>query len=441
VFIDRKNGGGIADNICSYAELNPKLIYYYLMYIDNYMVKDQTDPKSNYLYLFREKVNTYSQERYKWFVSQINKNSLKIDPYFARDRVDDINSSILAISKMNVEGETIVLPVDTNKMYYYCCVYYKQDNAMEYDQNENYFEMAKKCLENKKEMVVSKIKSLIYLKSAEYKAAFKEVFNYWYIIGKDVENDYGISTGGESFKLLIESLPNKYSLRPRIHAYAGYSPFTPINTVIDDNPFSDHLNLEHSYEYKFTVPVQIKAKSGVYFGAGFSYPLRTEMKNFCYIKLRAAYLSVKDEVTQPKGNTQVRFESQFFQPYFKRYISTYDIATVKNIKNSVYLAELVTPIYLYKNLLYFEAGAQLKYSTLKYEYSILRTVYNWNYNENALVSKDDLLISKSHSDFDVLPLLYFQWNPMKYISIFERNVLAQKVFWSASFGIEFTYEL
>ena len=441
VFIDRNNGGGIAENINSYAKLNPELIYYYLMYIDSYVVNNQTDPQSNYLNLFREKLNLYSQDRYRWFVSQIYKNSLKMDASLARDRVEDIDNSILAVSKLKVEGSTSSLKVDTNKVYYYCYVYYKQDNTIEYNNNENYLELTRQYLETKKDMIISKIKSLRYLKSAEYKSVFKEAFSYWYLIGKDVENSYGVSTGGESFKWLIESLPNKYSLKPQLHLYAGYSPFSPINSVADANQFSDHLNLEHSYEYMFTIPVQIKAKSGVFFGAGFSYPLRGEMKNFSYVKLRAAYLSVKNEVLQPKANTQVRFESQFFQPYFKRYISIYDIDEVKNVKNNVYIAELVTPVYLYKNILFLEAGAQFKYSTLKYEFSILRTVYDWNYNENTLVSKDNLLISKTHNNFEVFPVLYLQWTPFKYINVFERNVIAQKVFMSTSFGIEFNYSL
>ncbi|MDP4115954.1 MAG: hypothetical protein Q8903_07460 [Bacteroidota bacterium] len=439
VFLDKGNGGSVADNIAVYAKLNPDLIYYYLVYVDKSMIQKNTDPQSNYMNFLREKVNEASIKKNNWLISQINKNLYKPDVQIIKSRITDVDESLLEISKLKVSGAVSSPSVDTNKMYYYNYIYYKQDNSEEYNEKVNYYELAQKYAAIKKDMIVEKISKIKYLNELEYKAALNEIFGYWYLIGKDTENNYGISTGGESFKLLIESLPNKYSLRPQLYASVSYSPFRPVNITNDLNKFSDQLNVEHSYLYEFTTPIGIKAKSAIILGLGINYPVMSEMKDFCYIKIRINYLLIKNEISQPKANSEIRYESSFYTPLPKRYISTYDIKEVQNLKNNVLTMELMTPYYLAKSNLFLEIGVLLKYSMLSYDYSMNRSVSIWDYSRDILMSKDNILISQKHNNVSVNPVININWSPFKFVSIFMRNVLFQKVAVSPSFGLEGNY--
>lgn len=157
--------------------------------------------------------------------------------------------------------------------------------------------------------------------------------------------------------------------------------------------------------------------------------------------MRFNYVSIRNEIYQPAKDSDITFQQTVYIPQAKRYVSTYHINEIKNVKNDVFVMELVSPFYLFKRSVFLEAGVQLRYSMLSYEYSVHRTISNWKYYQSTLLSENDLSGSKKDNSFQIYPVISLNWSILKYADLFARTVFLQKIIVAPTFGVEVNWEL
>lgn len=284
VFLDRENGGAIKENIIIFAKLNPDLIYYYLAYIDKYVTKGYRDPRSNYLYMFRGKVNSLASLKGKWLKKEMDKYFINSDYDLVRKRIEDVDKNILEMPGYTVEGDIPPLFIDTNKVHYFSYIYYKQDDTEDYNEKTDYYRLSLPFLLKKRNLIIDEINSLKQKNRIEYRTSLANIFSNWYLIESEFEHSLGVNSKGENIKKIIESLPNAYEIKPRIYVSAGYTPFRVLDIKYDKNKFSDLLKVEDSFLYEFIIPAQIKAKSAFFAGVGISWPIFESKKISAMLK-------------------------------------------------------------------------------------------------------------------------------------------------------------
>jgi hypothetical protein len=407
-------------NLNLYSNIHPDLIYYYIKYINSFVIDRVLNPDSNYSNLLKHYRYEYSKERSKWAANQINSIENYTSVRLKRSAMKNLYEDVMYNQK-DFFGDIPQVEKDVNLQEFFNYVYYSQQK-WEYDKTLNYFQLNK---ERTSILITEFNRGYDNFGSFSHNDKIQKVkkdIKYWYLIGGASSYKYETNTVYQTSELSIQTFDKSFLNKSfliigmtygwylrgiaDIHKYYSYSD-KPLPTFL--KPISFDFTASWSYHPTYSIEL------------GYQLAIRDEVAPFSYLKLLAGKTFFTSEYTDlDEGKTYYAFTYHVITGS-ERLQYQYRSDGLQNKKNYFGFGRIATPVlYLSKNV-YFEFGVDLSFRYSQFDYRILKLSVRQKNDEDFIESAEIIDYPYKETELNFSPSLSLIINPQRNFNITIHN--------------------
>lgn len=377
------------------VKIEPRLIYFYLKHLDAYWNKKITNNDSNYITLLNYNKNRYLMRKSEWRHKNLpfenrSWNSMPLEIKIAAFYPDYDEADI------QFYKNTIILEVDTNKVYYFSQLLFQESESQAFDPAIDYKEKYVRCVKTKISNIENSFNNTSEVSDDSLKTLYKENLKYWYLFDEISLADFNITNSVDPRKILYDRFRDDYSEKPSL----SFSIFTTSATAV--------LSVSSNYEYFYKEITKTIANEDQYynlfsFEVKYSLPLKKVLSALSHLEFGLGY-NYGSDFNNKKENQELY--SYYGVAYGKNVIKGCSFSSASSSQFHSFSAGASTPVYFYNKNLFIVIGFEMTYSLLKikgklnYYDKIEYTIY-----PKIEIQDNNVFIDKSENLIKVFPLL------------------------------------
>ncbi len=421
---------GINNSLDGLAQISPDLIYFYLTQL-NYLAKRVSNPDSNYMKMFN--FNT-AKERWKkseWAKEQLDNIYRLTDLRIKRNKMESFLEDFIT-EEYRMPKLNVVLPVDSNKMEYYNFIYFTGKTAGPYQKDKDYFTSAKNAASKIVDDFNSRYKNFKDYSRTEKIKLIEDALKYWYLCNTKGLNKYKLTTDFDIWEIIYDTFKDDFGVSNAFLIEGG--------AVIS---FSEEFSKQFEYEAIFetggnrmyTFKPKYRLQPLVNLGAGFKLKLRDEYSSFSYVDIKLFY-SYNRLIEDSVITEQVIFENRGIKPNEYTFTETFSLSNTNDLSNMGLALDVLFPVFYFSPDFYFDAGLQVRYFKLSYNFDVSRTiVFEYTSGDPPTQTKETVNYAYDETRFIYTGILGFNY---KFKNKF---VLRSEFHTNFSFTVNLRYEM
>ena len=356
---DRKMIKQIEEDLQTFGELDPDIIYYYLSHLQLRYDSSITNPDSNLATFLKAKISK---------TQRLKKNWARISLYIMADKFDytvrtrEISAFYNKFKRVQIPLEYADnhKPVDTNLLFFYKYLFMTKEESA-YDPSVDY-----------QDLYINSISDLIeffestYLNPPEHKylnnqALIQKAFDYSYVFKESYLRNFPKQSNIYLFELVHKLLENKYKTDNWINL------FFPMEVISQERmkiyKFNDPMNYTNRYYYKFNI------QRSAYANLGFLFKMKGELNPGSHIRFSIGYSIYQQASTTFSDTTFFSGSRHVPGLYFE---GDYIFSDPRDINTFAITSEFTFPVLYFSKDFFLEAGLHYKYQRTEFTFDFTK---------------------------------------------------------------------
>jgi hypothetical protein len=384
------------ENIKSFVNIHPDLIYYYLEHLNSLAMK-VSNPDSNYSHLLNYHRKRLQGKKSNWALNQNKKISELADLRIMRNKMQSYLDDYIIYYETS-DQINFVLQVDTNKIEFFNYIYFTENSNSEYNPETNYYNLSKNAAKNIITELNENYKDLSVLTKSERSEFIQKIADYWYLVDTTL-NNYNLTADFDAYSVIYNSFYQEYYTHNSIILEAAF-----VKNIADQN-FSNRVEYNADFyiipgigTLIFEPNYILKPKANI--GFGFKLKLRDEKTFLSYLDIKIFYTVYDlEEDSTIQGQTFLEFSG--IMPGEFVFTETYSLSDTYDLNSNAFTSSVVFPVFYISKVIFFEVGAQLNYYHLSYKFDITTSVEQRFFNGDEF--EEFNTITESYDESTIKP--------------------------------------
>ena len=262
--------------------LEPKLIYYYIKYLDSFWNKKITKSDSNYFSLFKYNRDHYMEKRSSWMQEVYNSKITSGHSWVLNHKINSFYPDIDDADNLLPE-KSVQYKIDTNEIYFFAQLPFSDLNNEVMDPSEDYKAQYIRLLNSKISTFEKLFNNASELSEDSLKTLYARSMQYWYLFDNKYLAEFNLTNQINHRKILFDRYRQSYK---EYYALSIGAMAYPLGTMFTHDISGNYI------QYNTPNPFNWETKFVNLFAAEIKLliPIKNEFASFSHLEIGAGYL-------------------------------------------------------------------------------------------------------------------------------------------------------